>query len=119
MKRDFDLIRSILLDVEAGAPGEQFERFEYHGYKQAIVDAHVALVISAGFVDGQMTTFLSGELSYLVNGLTWEGHDFLESMKDPDIWDKAKKNVIGPVGGVALSVLKDWLKAESKKNLGI
>lgn len=119
MKRDFDLIRSILRDVEDTEPDHHLTGFSYDGTDQKVVDAHVALLIEAGLLDGQRLSVTSGRSPYRINGLTWEGHDFLDSIKDQSVWDKAKKNVLAPAGGVAFSVLKDWLLAEAKLKLGL
>ena len=119
MKRDFDLIRSILRDVEEIAPNDYLNGFTFDGADQLVIEAHVALLLEAGFLDGKSLPVSSGRVPYRVTGLTWEGHDFLDSMKDQSIWDKAKKNVLAPAGGVAFSVLKEWLLAEAKRRLGL
>jgi hypothetical protein len=51
--------------------------------------------------------------------MTWHGHDFLDSTKDPAIWGKAKNTALQPVGGVAFDTVTAWLKFEAMKKLGI
>lgn len=119
MKRDFDLIRSILRDVEDTEPDHHVTEFTYDDIEQKVIDAHVVLLFEAGLLDGQRVSVTSGRSPYRVNGLTWEGHDFLDSIKDQSTWDKAKKNVLAPAGGVAFGVLKEWLLAEAKTRLGL
>ena len=55
----------------------------------------------------------------ILERLTWSGHEFADAANDGALWAKAKTNVIGPAGGVAFTVLLEWLKAEAKSRLGI
>jgi len=119
MKRDFDLIRRILSDVEDAPPLKGSRDFQYQGYDDDVVTEHIELLIEAGFLDGHVSRFLGGGGSARVSRLTWAGHDFLDAMKDESIWSKAKENVLKPVGGVAFDVLLDWLKWKMREKLGL
>ena len=119
MKRDFDLIRIILLEFESRPPSNIPLKFKHNDYDPTIINAHMALLIEAGLLEGSIHDQMSGPKYAFPIGLTWEGHDFLDSIKDPTLWEKAKKNVIAPVGGVAFSVLKDWAVFEAKRHLGL
>ncbi len=119
MKRDFDLIRKILKETEEMAPGEQLTGFTYEDIDDAITDAHVALLLEAGLLDGTVVEYMSEGKKGIVTGLTWAGHDFLDSIKDDSLWRTAKETVIKPAGGVAFSVLLEWAKAEATRRLGL
>lgn len=119
MKRDFDLIRAILLDFEGRPPGSIPLKFVSDDYAPEIVSAHLALLIEAGLLSGTTQDQMNGPDHAFPTGLTWDGHDFLYSIKDPNLWEKAKKVVIAPVGGIAFGLLKEWLKAEGKRHLGL
>ena len=81
---------------------------------------HVYLMHQAGLVDAVDSTFISGNSpNFIPRKLTWDGHDFLDSIKDESLWEKAKKSVITPAGGVAFSVLLEWVKAEAKSRIGL
>lgn len=119
MKRNFDLIRTILCDAETVAPGALISALSYPGFEHLIVRAHVLMLFDAGLLDGEMMTTKFPLAAFRIIGLTWEGHDFLDSMRDDETWDKAKRNVLSPAGGAVFSVLSDWLKAEAKARLGL
>jgi hypothetical protein len=50
--------------------------------------------------------------------LTWQGHEFLDSVRDPDIWQKTKARV-APVATAAFGVMLEVAKAEIRKKLGL
>src|SRR6188768_2402520 len=91
MKRNMDLIRLLLMrsegDAEAENAVEQFS-VEERAY-------HVQLLIDAGLVEGIVRRGPNGEFTgAAVSRLTWAGHDFLQSIRDNTLWNKAKKQVL-------------------------
>jgi hypothetical protein len=54
--------------------------------------------------------------------LTWAGQDFLESIRDPTVWENTKQGA-KKLGGVSLDIFigiaKAYLKAEAKKRLSL
>ena len=115
MKRDFDLIRQILIDVEAEKPGTPIRGFDYEGRcDAATICKHVALMINAGLLTGAVSESPDmGTTTFVIHELTSSGHDFLDAARDNSIWAKAKKYVIEPVGGVGFGVLLAYLKVQA------
>lgn len=126
MKRDMDLIRELLLRIEAvPADAGTVYGLELGGPELTIedrsndeIEQHMRLLTGAGFVD------LSSEYSggYALRGLTWEGHDFIDSIRDPKIWSRTKEAAAG-AGGFTVELLKDlakgFLKTKIKELTGI
>jgi hypothetical protein len=54
----------------------------------------------------------------MVTKLTWEGHEFLDDIKDSSVWESTKARIAG-LPGVALAVMAELAKAEIKKKLGL
>ncbi len=48
--------------------------------------------------------------------LTWDGHDFLDSIRDPVIWQETKEGV-KKAGGFSLELLGDLAKGLLKKKI--
>lgn len=48
--------------------------------------------------------------------LTWAGHDFIDSVRDPETWAKTKKTAAG-AGGFTVDLLKDLAKGLIKKKI--
>ena len=114
MKRDMELIWLLLLQQETGeAPPE------LNQYDQQLVVHNVALIIDAGFIDGRLKTDLTGvPVGAAIIRMTWAGHDFLDSTRDPTIWKQAKERVFKPGISWTFAVLAEFLKAEAQRRLG-
>jgi hypothetical protein len=102
MKRDMDLIRQILLDLEADvetAPGRYDLRTIFH---------HKALLVDAGLVTG--TTYHEGsDYKALVGHLTWDGHEFLDAARDETGWKAVMKKVGESAGTTSMAVIQAML----------
>jgi hypothetical protein len=96
MKRDMDLVRQLLIEIEQDAewPGGRCVAPEDGGRSY-----HLHLLIQAGLVEGEESQVLGGApLRFLITGLTWQGHEFLAASADQDRWFRFKKSA-----GTALS----------------
>jgi hypothetical protein len=92
MKRDMDLIRELLLKIENGqtsfiltsdtAAALSLSPAEGGMTAEAAAKLELILLEQAGFIE-IMSRSLSGH--YAIKRLTWEGHDFLDSIRDPKI----------------------------------
>jgi hypothetical protein len=104
MKRDLDLIRLILIELE----GE--EEVSLSDYTKEQIDYHKALVKEAGFADG-VIKFSSMDNSNIpalaiLNRLTWEGHEFLDKAKNEKTWNKAKSIIKSKGGSLSMEAIK-------------
>jgi hypothetical protein len=117
MKRDMDLIRTILQRVESDesitpAP------FEIPGHAQEQVNYHIALLKDAGFIEATVDGDNSGAVtSAFIDRLTWQGHEFLDAARDDTIWHKAKEHFLKPTASWTFSLLQEWLKQEAHRKL--
>ena len=122
MKRNMDLVREILLQIEATELGGKVE-LHIPNHEDGEIGLHVELMIERGLVKGTALPSGSGSahriLAYSINGMTWEGHDFLDAARSDTIWDKAKKKCHEATGGLAFDVLKACLVALGKDALGL
>jgi len=80
MKRDADLIRDILLSVENGHADIKSKITD-----QDIINYHLHLMIDGGLLHGKEIN----EGQWRIYGLTWEGHELLELIRDK--WDTIKR----------------------------
>jgi len=48
--------------------------------------------------------------------LSWHGHDFLDSVRSPEVWKKTKKGAEA-AGGFTVDLLKDLAKGFVKKQI--
>jgi hypothetical protein len=116
MKRDMDLIRLILLNLEDEGD------IDLTQYSDTQLNYHYRLLIQANLAEGNITLYAGSDggpdISADVWLLTWEGHDFLDAIRSETIWRKVKER-ISPIGSVAFSVVKNLATAVALKELGI
>ena len=125
MKRDMDLIRDLLIGIEAdprldGAhwikPDTQdtlgIIGVSDHSTKE--VAYHLEMLIDAGLVAGKAGL----EEMPIISKLTWQGHEFLDNIRDSGIWGKTKERLRG-LPSVAFSIVVELAKAEARKHLGL
>jgi hypothetical protein len=121
MKRDMELVRDVLLIVSEdpkydGVYFNYFQTAEELGIKDHSTEEvayHVRLLIDAGCLNGRI------EESFLIpsiKGLTWSGQEFIDNIKNQDIWERTKKRMVG-LSSVALSVIAEIAESEIKRKL--
>jgi len=120
MRRDMDLIRELLFKLEAldVRPGGILhinfddEEIQIHSYTPDDIQYHVRLLIEAGLIEPG-----KGAMQGLMfRSLTWAGHDFVDSVRSPEVWAKTKKGAEA-AGGFTVDLLKDLAKGFIKKQI--
>ncbi len=96
MKRDWDSVRFLLTSLEALPNTDEslsLDSFE-HETEEATYSTsyHMVLLIEAGLVDGVMYESLDdGPTDFSAYRLTWEGHEFLDSIRNDTVWNTTKE----------------------------
>lgn len=120
MKRDLDLVRKLLSVIESADGGFLATIPAIDGYTAEQVGYHAYLMGQAGLITAIDATSVSDRSPNAIPmALTWAGHDFLDSIKDDNLWNKAKDVAIKPLAGLAFDVLKEWLKQEAMRRIGL
>lgn len=117
MKRDMDLVRQLLMAAEAQAPGTLLTEIE--GVEQIDFVQHAAWLQQAGLVTGIADFGLNPPSSSYatIQGLTWEGCEFVDAMRDETLWGKAKAKFMRPGISFTLDIVKEWLKSQITQGL--
>lgn len=116
MKRDMESIRTILLAVRDADEAV----LKITNMDAATFLFHAQLLQEAGLVIGKVPTDNQNRAKAAVlYRLTWNGHDFADSIADNTIWDKSKKRIIGPSVSWSFDILKDVVAATIKESLGL
>jgi len=124
MKRNFDLIRRIMVHVEKVPPNHFVDEVSLQylsdEYGQEIVLQHVKLLMEENFLKGKIHQNHNDVIDKIrITEITWKGHDFIEAAQDDSIWNKAKETVLKPTVSITFSLLLEWLKQEAKIKLGL
>lgn len=118
MKRDFDLVRSLLLYVEQSPPGQRIENLSETNYETEVISEHIKLLIEGGFLEGNVDRSYGG-VHYVVFGLTWEGHNFLDNAKNDTVWKKVMADAEKKGMSLSMSVLNRLLTKTAEKYMGL
>ena len=119
MTRNFDLLRSILLQVEASpATGQPVQSLECDdSISQATLGEHIDLLIEAGLVDGEVIAY--DPVCFFIRRLTGKGHDFLEHARNDTIWKKVRAEAKTKGISVTLHILDGLLTKAADKYAGL
>ena len=95
MKRDMDLVRKILLEIEANYVSTAICGLEIEGYDMAAVAYHCKILHDAGLISNYNANYGDDEIDYFsVGSLTWDGHDYLDKVRDDSLWAKTKDTIV-------------------------
>lgn len=120
MKRDFDLIRAILIQAEAapaGSPCLQVINYDGEGCTAQIVAQHVALMSQYGLIEARVISVEHG--AFAIGPLTWEGHDFLAAAENTTVWNNVMEQLKTLGVGTTLAVVKGLLSKEALRLVGL
>lgn len=109
MKRDMELVRELLLCVEADGNIEKL--CEKHGHD--VVAGHVAILLDARLIVGSL--FYDRDQSrrnpdFVIVRLTWAGHEFLDNARDETVWNKVTSTIKNAATTASFEVLVEMLK---------
>ncbi len=92
MKRDIDLVRLILLEVEKADGYLEPVEVKLPDYSTEQINYHIMLLDEAGYLVA-FSEEADNLVKYYPTHLTWEGHEFVDLARDHPAWKKLK-NVI-------------------------
>ena len=121
MTRNMDLIRELLLKLEALPlrPGSivhitpDAEEVQVEGCSIQEIDYHLSLTANSGLIDTGNVNPMHG-IGFRC--LTWPGHDLVDSIRNPEVWSKTKKGAAA-AGGFTFDLLKDLAKGLLRKQV--
>lgn len=122
MERKMDLVRDLLLKIEGDQEMDFTRQFpighpslDIPGYSSDQLAYHARLLLENGYAKGDYR-------GPSISGLTWAGHEFLDSIKDIGIWETTKQQLAG-LPSVTLKVFASTAEAIGaaivKKHLGL
>jgi hypothetical protein len=117
MRRDPELIRTILLAIEADDSAGAGVTLAIPDVSTSQVGYHVKLLTQAGFVEAQDVTTREDGVEWLASSLTWQGHEFLDAARDKKIWRKALSKTGKAASSVSFAILVEVLNQLAKAAL--
>jgi DNA-binding transcriptional ArsR family regulator len=120
MKRNWDIIREILLKTEELLPEENLTLSNFDSDKSDEISYHVKLLEEAGLIKVSIAEFLGGnDIHFDLERLTWTGHEFLDAIRSETIWSKTKKTISEKGGSMTYELIKSVAIGLAKTAMGI
>lgn len=109
MKRDYGLIREVLLKLEELTPGETYEAtklgMEYEDEREFVYN--IGLMIDAGLLEGEVVhSVVTRFQDAFILSVRWEGQEYLDTVRDPAVWSETKRRLGRFAAEVPIDVLK-------------
>lgn len=124
MKLDQDLIRNLLLEMEAQEDDSSLNEKQLHEFsdKNGINFKQLVYTIEklneANYINANVN-YASNEVYWVnVNSITYEGHQFLDNIRDKNIWEKTK-NKLSNLASVSIPIINQVASAIIKEQLGL
>lgn len=107
MKRNLELVRAILLAMEDAPHGFAPHPFTIAGYDDETIGHHIWLMAQGGLVTAvPVTAQQDPSPTAMPESITWEGHEFLDAVRNDTVWRKLKADMKDKGLTVPFSVLQ-------------
>lgn len=117
MKRDMDLVRSLLLVIEA-SEDPKFPKVltatheaSLNGYAADQIHEHLVLMAGGNLISRGFAP--DGSSSHQFLRVAWAGYEFLEGVRDPEIWKKTKAGA-AKVGAISFTLMLELAAGYAK-----
>lgn len=119
MKRDPDLMRDILINLEDSTDFTFYKSIKLPGKTPEEISYHIKLLFEAGMVDAQDKSQRGTPYAlWKARSMTPMGHDFLDSVRAPAMWEKAKGIMGRSLESVSIGTLTALMSGRALKWLG-
>jgi hypothetical protein len=118
MKRDFELVRKILTCIEESEGVGHQVNVDIDGYTEDQIMYHLMLLSQADLIFATDVP-MQHKIYIMARGLTWEGHEFLDSIKNETVWNKTQQAVKDKGGSVSFEILKIMATGYAKTLFGV
>ena len=107
MKRDFELIRKLLIFFEEKQSASHVEVPPIDGYDQRTIKYHLILLHDADLLQCEpVRSTTSDRVIYVIPfDLTWNGHEFLDNVRNETVWKRIREVILSKGGSLAFSVI--------------
>ena len=120
MRRNWDIIRELLLAAEDLGPNERVSLSDFDESRQFEMSYHAGLLDEAGLVHASISKELSQRPTHFyIYRLTWSGHELLDAIRNESIWVKTKSAISERGGSMTFDIVKGLALSYAKSGLGI
>ena len=116
MKRDLELIRSLLFAVEKNEDPMALVDPKVEGYNELQISYHVMLMADAGLIKATDRSAI-GVFRWSASHLTWAGHELLDAARHDDVWKQVTGGISETGENIPFELLKKLLLEAGEKHL--
>src|SRR6056297_716450 len=116
MKRDIDLIKEILLQMEESGNPLQPVKIDIENRSQNEVSYHIKLLHQAGLIEAENVSG-TDSFKWIPISLTWHGHEFLDAIRNDTVWTKLKAKISEHGGNIPFQLLKELATQYARDHL--
>lgn len=117
MRRDLNLIRAILLEVDRRSEVDAGRPIVIEDYDEEAVEHHTRLAVESGLIEADDHA-PDDRATLSPRGLTVEGRSFLNLARDEDTWNRAMQHCQTCIGSIPFDVFHTMLAHEAVMALG-
>ncbi len=126
MKLNHECVRDVLICIEENLHYGcyiDFSTVELKNYSSEDLLYTAAKLLEAGFLNGEHISYIGSSIPDIrITSITWEGHQFLDNIRDDNVW-KNTKNVLSKLSSASLSMVgniaSQIISSMIQKQLGI
>lgn len=125
MKLNYDCLRDVLIalekhsDISNVISYERFSSFdETKQYQQSEITYSLLKLKEAGFIDSD-NRWYDNEPHPMVSDITYSGHEFLNNIRDSNIWSDTKKKANEVSTAISITLLGELAVSLIKQKLGL
>jgi Hypothetical protein (DUF2513) len=124
MKRDMELIRELLLAIEAVDSPDVFQatlKLKVNSMREDMIH-NLKLMVDAGFLLADPLETQAGTSDFLIRRITYAGYEFLDSARNESIWSTARETITKKglsLESVGFGVLTQVLASAIKQALAL
>ena len=120
MKRDIDLCREILRQIEEHPHSNSEVEIAVEGRTWQEVAYQIYLLDQARLIEAvESTSGDEPDLNYTPMRLTWWGHEFLDAARNDTVWNRAKSRFSKAAEALTFDLLLAVLKEEIGNLIGL
>ena len=104
-----ECVRDLLLAIEENLginDKVSIDDFELPNYSNDELIYTALKLIEAGFINGDLSNMIDGSIFVYVSSLTWDGHKFLDNIRDNEVWRKTK-SIVSKFSSVSLGIISN------------
>lgn len=122
MKRDMELVLKILDHLESREEISVIPKLNIDGHDVGVVAYHLRRMYEAGLLDAEAVCSSTTEgrlVNVLPFGLTWQGHEFLDAMRNDGVARKVRNRLGGQLANVPFALIQELALAFGRESLGL